>query len=513
MANIFKSIELSAPKRNSFDLTHDVKMSGNMGDLMPCMVLEVVPGDIINVAHESMARCAPMIAPPMHRMDQTIHTFFTPNRLLWDGWETFITGANLAKNQPERVLPYVSFFGSTAASTGRLNEYMGLPRMASGDALSYANALPFSAYQLIYNEYYRPQQFVDPVNYKLSDGQQVVATDLLQLRKRSWEHDYFTSALPQAQMGQQVALPLGDVRLKTTGATAQGFPHFQDVGGVTPTDGIRSQGTTPARITRDGNPSDPNGLLFDPNGSLEVGNTTINDLRRAYKLQEWLERAARSGTRYVENIQAFFGVKPEDHRLNRPEYICGLKTPIQISEVLNTTGTATLPQGNMAGHGISLGAGNAGKYVVKEHGYIISILSIMPKPAYMQSIPKHFLKNDRYDYFWPQFAHIGEQPIENREVYFKHTDPTGIFGYTPRYAEYKFEHNRVAGDMAGSLEYWHLARKFANDPQLNKTFLECVPDEGRIFAVNPSTSDPFIIQVLNKVRAIRPMPVFGSPSF
>jgi hypothetical protein len=229
------------------------------------------------------------------------------------------------------------------------------------------------------------------------------------------------------------------------------------------------------------------------------------------KLQEWLERSARGGTRYVESILSHFGVKSSDKRLQRPEYITGTKSPVIISEVLNTAGAA-LPQGNMSGHGMAVNSGKAGSYRCEEHGYIIGIMSVMPKTAYQQGIPKHFLKDDPFDYFWPSFANIGEQEVKNDEVYA--FTPTGNepFGYVPRYAEYKFEQSRVAGDFRTSLAYWHLGRIFNSQPGLNGTFITSDPTH-RIFAVTDPLQEKLYAHVLNRVTAIRPMPKFGIPSF
>jgi hypothetical protein len=229
-------------------------------------------------------------------------------------------------------------------------------------------------------------------------------------------------------------------------------------------------------------------------------------------LQEFLEKNARGGTRYIENILVHFGVRSSDKRLQRPEYITGTKSPVVISEVLNTTGeTGGLPQGNMAGHGVSVGSGTVGYYKCEEHGFIIGIMSVMPKTAYQQGIPRQYLKFDSLDYYWPSFAHIGEQEVMNQELYAYTSTKEDTFGYLPRYAEYRFTPNRVAGDFRNSLEYWHLGRVFGSQPALNQTFIECDPtDVERIFAVQAG-DDNLYCHVLNKVKAIRPIPVYGTP--
>lgn len=511
--NLFNSVKMTRPNRNKFDLSHDVKMSLNMGYLYPTMVTECVPGDKFRIGCESMLRFSPLIAPIMHRVDVSMHYFFVPNRIVWPNWEKYITNTKEGENLP--AFPTL-VMNPTLWGAG-LPDYMGIPPVPDTKS-SVISALPFAALQKIWNEYYRDQNVMEEVDYLLEDGDNTAARGvaLCTLRRRSWEHDYFTSALPFAQKGDPVVIPVGvpgNVPVKFNNAD----PSYED-NILTDQSGWVSSpdpATHGMQMPMNNDPELPVGMPYAETENLELGSTTINDLRRAFRLQEWLEKAARGGSRYIENILAHFGVRSSDKRLQRPEYITGTKSPVIISEVLNTTGTNEAPQGNMAGHGVSVTQGSYGGYYCEEHGYIIGVMSVMPKTAYMQGIPRHFLKwQDPFQFFWPSFAHLGEQEIQNQELYAFNTpnDDVATFGYVPRYAEYKFENNRVAGQMRTSLKHWHMAREFFTPPALNQTFIESTPTT-RIFAVTEDNPNQLIAHVLHKVWASRLMPKFGTPTF
>lgn len=498
--NLLNSVKLVKPKSSVFDFTHDVKLSCNMGELVPVFNEDCVPGDRWKLACESLLRLAPMVAPMMHRVDVYFHYFFVPYRLLWKNWENFITGTKVGGNDP--AVPYYNY----CPNHTRLADYLGIPPNAGGTTTRNVSLWHHAAYALIFNQYYRDQNLVSELPYLLDDGTSSNNDNIgfQTIQKRAWEHDYFTAALPFAQKGDAVDLPLGNVLIDE----ARVLMNTATTGGATTLTGSAGNPITGKVHTSDPDIGVDN--LYAEAQSAAVEPTTIRDLRRAFKLQEFLERSAVGGTRYTEQMYSIFGVSSSDARLQRPEYITGSKSPVQISEVLQTSQTDNSPQGNMAGHGISVTQGYGGSYYCEEHGCIIGLMSVMPKTAYMQGIPKKFLKlSDRYQHFFPQFEHIGEQEIANEEVYVDSATPAGVFGYIPRYAEYKVPFNRVAGEFRDSLKHWHMAREFGTAPSLNEDFIKADPTM-RVFAVTDPDEDHLYVHVLNKAYARRLMSKYSS---
>jgi hypothetical protein len=543
---IFQQQKMTSPRMSAFDLSREQKLTCRMGELVPTYLEEVLPGDQFRVKTESLVRFAPMLAPIMHRVDVFMHYFFIPNRILWNDWEEFITGErDINSNLAELKVPTYNVNSNAvnaksnniATDERKLADYLGLPINNIGDGISqnlYVSQLPFRAYQQVYNDYYRDQNFEDEVDYSS-------VANYAKLRYRKYEKDYFTSALPWPQRN---ATPVGvpiDVNYLPQTQT------YISTSGVV--DGVAKpgQGTIydADRYIKTGTQSGSGGTLYNdssPQELLRIENLSssldfqINELRKASALQRWFEKQALGGHRYIETIYSHFGVKSSDRRLQRAEYLGGGKTPVLVSEVLNTSATtgqdgSYQPQGTMTGHGISSGQSTAFQTQVEEHGYIMGIMSIMPKPAYSQGVPRHFLRQEKFDYFWPELANLGEQEVKDVEIYVDDTSitktdatetvPTNqnpitlpTFGYQQRYAEYKYGQNTIHGDFRDTLDYWHMSRQFSSQPKLNELFHEVSPEDDSItnvFAVTAKV-DTCWVQLYHDVKARRPMPYFANPS-
>jgi hypothetical protein len=513
--NIFRNVMGSRPKLNKFDLSHEHKLSMDFGQLVPTFIQEVVPADRFRVQSEQMYRLAPTISPFMHRVNVFTHYWWVPNRIVFPMWDPYITGGETGTEEVASPTLGLNDSNKTRFVKGRLGDYFGLPVVNATDTIAQnvaVNALPFRAYAEIYNEYYRDQNLEAKIEYSKDPGAAPNADveELTKIRQANYEKDYLTSALPWPQRGSDVMLP-SDI-------------NYKDVSDV------RQEG---GQVPLDGPLSTASGFVIADSISSRIENienlgVTINDLRTSVRLQEWLEKNARGGSRLAEVILQHFGVVSDDLRLARPKFLGGGRQPMTISEVLQTSGSPGVneytptPQGNMSGHGISVGNTNAFKHKFKEHGWIIGITFVVPRTAYQQNIPRWVNRLDRLDYYWPSFAHLGEQEVTNGEVYYDHTDNSldenGVkqhlqtFGYQSRYADYKFQMSKVSGDFRDNLSFWHAGRIFDSKPGLNEAFIKMNKDDvDRLFAVEGDVANRIYGQIYNSVSALRPMPYYGTP--
>lgn len=472
-------------KRSKQILSHTKLLSCDMGQLVPIGLTEILPGDTVQHATSALVRTQPLFAPVMHPVDVRIHHWYVPTRLLWDEFEDFITGGPQGTSTPD--LPHL-VMPLDGAAIGSLADYLGIPTGVGGLEVS---ALPFRAYQKIWNEYYRDQDLMNEAAVGENSGWDTTTSE--QLQNICWEKDNFTSARPWEQKGTAVSIPLagGEIAVRGMGKIGNNMGSGPQ-NNVMESDGTRRNyagaahmydpsGVQQVFLERKGNDGagDIPNLRVDLSG---VSAVTITNLREAMAIQRYEEARARFGSRYTEYLR-YLGVRSSDARLDRPEYLGGGSQKISFSEVLQTAQDADTPVGTMRGHGIGSMRSNRYRRFFEEHGYVISLLSVRPKSMYVQGLHKLWSKKTKEDFWQMELQHIGQQEILNREIYAGHTKPDDVFGYEDRYAEYRSQPSTIAGEFRSTvLDHWHLARTFSGDPALNESFVKCVPSD-RIFPV------------------------------
>lgn len=548
---LYTSIPAPKVPRNVFNLSRYNSLTMPYQRVCPVALQEIVPGDKFFWNAELFCRLQPMVAPVMTDQKISLHSFFVPLRTVNSHFAEFMFN-NKAGNYTG-VLPYLTLgnlygYVKSASTTSaeiradvcRLFDYMGLPFqyrsatnattflnqwIADNAALENStirvNIAPFIAYTKVWSEYFRDENLVeDPFetwkNFGYPDitsytGQVFANPTLLyrfcttfcRLRPRAWQHDRFTSSLPFAQRGPDVLLPV----------TGQ-FEVHQD--------GPGSDGP----VTWDGTSSDP-GLKAVVNSGQDIEDldffgditgvsTTINDFRRAERLQRWYENSARGGVRPNEATLAHFGVRTPDATLDRAEFLGGSMQPIVVSEVAQTsqttTGASGSPQGTLAGKGTSYKSEHLFNHFFTEHGFVFVFASALVRPAYWQGVPRVFSRMQRDEYYWPEFALLGEEPVFDKELFVDgSTTEDGVFGYVPRYADYKSALPEVHGDFRSSLDFWVNPRKFANKPTLNEQFIFGDPQK-KMFAVQSDYADSLLVTIRHGVKASRLMPFYGVPT-
>ena len=522
-----------ALKRSKFNLSHYHLLTCDMGKLVPCGVIDVLPGDTFVGSTSALVRMSPMVAPVMHPIEVRIHHWFVPYRLLWDEFEDFITGGATGMDTP--AFPQVNV---NNASISSLHDYFGIPTEKTQDLK--VSALPYRAYSLIYNNFYRDQDLEQEIPISYASG--VDSTTNTTLQNVAWSKDYFTTARPWTQKGAEVTVPVmnfgGGIptsksRYFVAGNTGKAFTCENYKGTI---DSLGAAGlkalfdktgfglhifnadngekmtfireepvplSTPDSIDswqcKDGEYS----FSFVADSPGVSGSVSVQDLRLATALQRMQEVRAKYGSRYIDYL-AYYGVKCSDSRLQLPEYLGGGKNLLQISEVLQTTPTADSYVGDMYGHGIMSMRSNRFKFFAEEHGVIISLMSVLPHNMYSDGVDRMWLKTTKDEFYQKELNAIGMQEIYNAELFVGAPETQkAVFGYQDRYNEYRHALSKIHGDFRKTMDYWHLARQFDSLPVLNASFVKAQPSK-RIFA--EQTSNCLWVMAKHNLKALRCMP-------
>lgn len=494
-------------KRSKHSLSHYRLFSCKMGDLVPIGLVEVLPGDSFQHAASLLIRCSPLVTPVMHPVHARVHHWFVPHRLVWENWEAFITGGEDgldASVYPTITLTYAAGSPPTGNNVvGSLADYLGICPEINNYVVS---AIPFRGYALIWNEWYRDQDLQSKLSIAKTDGAD--ATTNTTLQRVAWEKDYFTTSRPWTQKGPQVTIPLlGDALVTGLGIGQTAVETVTPTNVIDPVAGATSYARSYAANTTTGIPIIESNSSGDPIPRADLSQASgvaINDLRVALAIQRYEEARARYGSRYTEYLR-YLGVRSSDARLQRPEYLGGGKQTIQFSEVLQTGGDASgdaVGIGNFGGHGIGALRSNRYRRFFEEHGFIFSFVSIQPRTVYAQGVNRHWHRRTKEDFWQRELQHVGQQPIQNQELYAPHSSPEGTFGYQDHYDEYRRMESGVAGQFRTTLlDMWHMARVFSGEPTLNASFIQSNPTD-RIFA-DQTGNDTMYVMANHSIQARR----------
>lgn len=554
-------------KRTKFDRSHVYKTTFNSGKLIPVFVDEVLPGDTTRMSVNYFARLATPIKPIMDNIYLDWFFFFVPNRLVWEHWQNFCFEQEDPDDSTDYVIPTVSATGNSKnAYIGSLWDYFGLPVNTSGN-LSGISALPFRGVYLIWNEWFRDENLQKSVKIQKGDTNEVLnsarsseqpswvfssGTSIvpgLACPPRGKRHDYFTSALPWTQKGPGVSVGLAGTASIVDPTPDNGYLLHSNAKQLAVVSATRKEGegggyrvavgdgvVTFARHGSDSDSSSVGGFAGNSSGavtiSAQVGSAylgndsyvdldtssifTINSLRTAFQMQKFYERLARGGSRYTEVLRSFFGVVSPDARLQRPEFLGSFTKMVNVNPIAQTSATdTTSPQGNLSAYGVTASKFHGFTKSFVEHGYIFGFVCARADLTYQQGINKMWLRSTVYDFYWPTFAHLGEQAIELREIYAQGSEAdTTVFGYQERYAEYRYKPSQITGKFRssvvnGSLDMWHLSQFFKNAPTLNEEFITENPPIKRIIAIQDEPE--FLLDIGFRYTTVRPMPMFGTP--
>lgn len=526
--------------RSRFDRSASLKTSFNAGDVVPFFLDEVLPGDTFSVDTSKVVRMQTLLTPMMDNVYLDTYYFFVPNRLVWDHWKEFC-GENTESAwipATEYTMPQITSPAGTGWDVGTLADYFGIPTGVVGLSVS---ALPFRAYALIMNEWFRDQNLQDPLVVPTDDSTVAgvntgtTVTDVAKGGKpfiASKYHDYFTSALPSPQKGPDVLIPsatAGEYPVVTRDATAvtSAVPNLRWVytSGVTPVltnTGLGTDGSGSYTGAHSQGATDPNHPLVPANlFALASGGlgATINQLRLAFQIQKFYEQQARGGSRYTEVVRSFFGVTSPDARLQRPEYLGGNRVPINVNQIVQQSGTESsgTPQGTVVGQSLTTDKHSDFTKSFTEHGLLIGVMVARYDHTYQQGLNRLWSRKDKFDFYWPVFANIGEQAIKNKEIFAQGNDKDNeVFGYQEAWAEYRYKPNMVTGEMrsayAQSLDVWHLADDYKQLPTLSDAWIkEDKSNLDRVLAVASSVSNQFFADIYVKNYCTRPMPMYSVP--
>lgn len=547
-------------KRTKFDRSHVYKTTFDSGKLVPVFIDEVLPGDTARMSVNYFARLATPIKPIMDNIYLDWFFFFVPNRLVWEHWQNFCFEQEDPEDSTDYVIPTVTATGNSGnAYVGSLWDYFGLPVNTSGN-LSSISALPFRGVYLIYNEWFRDENLQKSVKIQKGDANEVLSS-ARSSEQPSWvftsdanivpgfacpprgkRHDYFTSALPWTQKGPGVSIGLAGTATLVDPSPVSGYfvqqsnnslgaAQLSKDGGVhdvyTGSGTLNYQGGYSVSIAGPSvNGSGISTVTAQPGSSWLSKNSyadldsssifTINSLRTAFQMQKFYERLARGGSRYTEVLRSFFGVVSPDARLQRPEFLGSFTKMVNVNPIAQTSATdSTSPQGNLSAYGVTAAKFHGFTKSFVEHGYVFGFVCARADLTYQQGINKMWLRSTVYDFYWPTFAHLGEQAIELREIYAQGSEAdTTVFGYQERYAEYRYKPSQITGKFrssvtGGNLDVWHLSQFFNNAPTLNEEFIVENPPIERIIAV-PSEPE-FLLDIGFRYTTVRPMPMFGTP--